>query len=95
VVKGYAARVSQAIYAEALSIALTEEKRIIVRLPDTATAKTIKEQLRKEIIERIKEGADAALANRQIVAVKKLPSENLAVYVNSPVTKKEIKSTVD
>jgi hypothetical protein len=43
VVGGYAARVSQATYAGALSMAPTEEKRIIVRLPDTATAETIKE----------------------------------------------------
>jgi hypothetical protein len=43
VVKGYTVRVSQAIYAGALSIALTEEKRIIIRLLDTATAETIKE----------------------------------------------------
>jgi hypothetical protein len=95
VVGGYAAKVSQAIHAGALSIAPIEEKRIIVRLSDTATAETIKEQLREEIIERIKEGAGAAPVNRQVIAVRKLPSEDLAVYVNSPATKKEIKSIVD
>jgi hypothetical protein len=95
VVEGYAVRVSQAIYAGALSIALTEEKRIIVRLPDTATAETIKEQLKEKIIERIKKGVGAALVNRQVVAVRKLPSEDLAVYVDSPVTKKEMEFIVD
>ena len=43
VVGGHTARVSQATHAGAPSMALTEEKRIIVRLPDTATAETIKE----------------------------------------------------
>jgi hypothetical protein len=68
VIERYIVKVSQTIYAEALSIALTEEKRIIIRLPDTATAKTIKEQSREKIIERIKKDVDATPANRQIVA---------------------------
>ena len=76
-------------------MALTEEKRIIVRLPNTTTAETIKEQSREEIIKRIKEGAGAALANHQIVVVRKLPSGDLAIYINSPAAKKEIKSTID
>jgi hypothetical protein len=95
VVEEYTAKVSQAIYARALSIALTEKKRIIIRLPDTATAETIKEQLKEKIIERIKEGAGATLANRQIVVIRKLPSGDLAVYVNSPTTKKKIEFTID
>jgi hypothetical protein len=95
VVGGYAVRVSQATYAEAPSMALIEEKRIIIRLLDTATAETIKEQLKEEIIERIKKGAGATSVNRQVVAVKKLPSEDLAVYVNSPVIKEKIEFIID
>ena len=43
VVGGYTARVSQATHTGAPSMAPTEEKRIIVRLPDIITAETIKE----------------------------------------------------
>jgi hypothetical protein len=76
-------------------MALTEEKRIIIRLLDTITAETIKEQSREEIIKRIKKGVDAAPANRQVVPLKKLPSGDLAVYVNSLAAKKKIESIID
>jgi len=94
-VSGHIAGAAQATRAGAPSIAQTEEKRIIVRMPDTITAATIKEQSREEIIERIKEGAGAAPANRQVVAIRKLPSGDLAVYVDSPAAKKEMESIVD
>jgi hypothetical protein len=42
-VGGYGAGMAQAIRVGALSMALTEEKRIIVRLPDATTAEIIKE----------------------------------------------------
>jgi hypothetical protein len=42
-VGGHNAGIAQAIRVEALSMALTEEKRIIVRLPNATTAEIIKE----------------------------------------------------
>jgi hypothetical protein len=45
-------------------MAPTEEKRIIIHLPDITTAETIKKQSKEKIIERIKKGADAASTNR-------------------------------
>jgi hypothetical protein len=74
---------------------LTEDKRIIIRLSNIITAKTINKQLKKKIIKRIKEGVDAVSANRQIVVVRKLKNGNLAVFVNSPTAKKKIKSIID
>jgi hypothetical protein len=85
----------QAIRVEAQSMAPTEEKRIIIHLPDTTTAETVGEQSREEIIERIRGDAGAAPANRQVVAVRKLKSGDLAVYVNNLVAKKEMESAVD
>ena len=55
----------------------------------------IEKQLREEIIERIKKGVGAVSANRQVVAVRKLKSEDLAVYMDSTITKKKIKTTVN
>jgi hypothetical protein len=52
-------------------------------------------QLREKIIERIREGADAASTNRQIIVIRKLKNGDLAIYINSMMTKKEIKTTVD
>jgi hypothetical protein len=46
-------------------------------------------------VERIKGGAGAVSANRQVVAVRKLKSGDLAVYVNSPAAKKEMKSIIN
>jgi hypothetical protein len=86
VVAGRIAGAPQAIRAEAQ--ASTEEKRIIVHLPDTTTAETVEEQSREKIIKRIKRGAGAAPANRQVVEVRKLKSGDLTVYVNSTITKK-------
>src|SRR5436305_14292742 len=54
VVGGQTAVVTQAIRAGDQSMATPEGKRIMVRLPDTITAETIKEQSREEIIERIR-----------------------------------------
>jgi hypothetical protein len=79
VVAGRAAGAPQAIRAEVQSMGPTEEKRIIVHLPDTTTAETVGEQSREEIIERIRGDAGAAPANRQVVAVRKLKSGDLAV----------------
>jgi hypothetical protein len=76
-------------------MALTEDKRIIIRLSNAITAETISKQLREKIIKRIREGVDAISANRQIVAVRKLKSKNLAVFVNSPAAKKKIKSIIN
>jgi hypothetical protein len=76
-------------------MALTEEKRIIVYLPDTVTAETVREQLKEKIVERIKGGVGATPANRQVVAVRKLKSGDLAVYVDSPAPKKEIEFIID
>jgi hypothetical protein len=76
-------------------MALTEEKRIIIHLSNTTTAEIVREQSREEIIKRIREGAGAAPANRQIVAVRKLKSGDLAVYVDSTMTKKEMETTVN
>jgi hypothetical protein len=45
-------------------MALTEEKRIIVYLPNTATAETVGEQLKEKIVERIRGGVGAVSANR-------------------------------
>jgi hypothetical protein len=45
-------------------MALTEDKRITVYLSDAITAKTISGQLKKKIIKRIREDADAVSANR-------------------------------
>jgi hypothetical protein len=92
---GHAVGVSQAIRVEALSIIITEDKRIIVRLSDAITAETISEQSREKIIKRITEGVDAAPANRQVVAVRKLKSGDLAIFIDSPAAKKEIKSATD
>jgi hypothetical protein len=92
---GHAAGVSQAIRAEALSMAITEDKRIIVRLSDTITAETISEQLREKIIKRIREGVGAAPANRQVVVVRKLRNEDLAIFVDSPAAKKKMKSAIN
>jgi hypothetical protein len=86
---------AQAIRVGALSIALTEEKRIIMRLPNTTTAEIIKEQLREEIIKRIKEGAGVAPANRQVVAIRKLSSGDLAIFIDSPAAKKKMEFTVN
>jgi hypothetical protein len=95
IIGGYAVRVLQAIRVEALSMIITEDKRIIVRLSDTITAETISEQSREEIIKRITEGADAALTNRQIVIVKKLRSGDLTIFINSSAAKKKIKSATN
>jgi hypothetical protein len=76
-------------------MALIEEKRIIVHLPNTTTAEIVEKQLREEIIEKIKEGVGVISANRQIVAVKKLKSGDLAVYIDNTMTKKKIKIIVD
>jgi hypothetical protein len=76
-------------------MALTEDKRIIIRLSNAITAETISEQSREKIIKRIKEGVSATSANRQVVAVKKLRNKNLAVFVNSPAAKKKIKSITE
>jgi hypothetical protein len=76
-------------------MAPTEEKRIIIHLPDNTTAETVGEQSREEIIERIRGDAGAAPANRQVVAVRKLKSGDLAVYVDSLAAKKEMESAVD
>lgn len=65
-------------------MASTEEKKIIVYLPDTTAAETVGEQLREEIIERIRGSVGVAFVNCQVVAVRKLKSGNLAVYVDSP-----------
>jgi hypothetical protein len=92
VVAGRATRAPQAIRAEVQSMALIEEKRIIVYFPDIVTAETVREQLREEIVERIKRGAGAISANRQVVAVRKLKSEDLAAYVDSPAAKKKMES---
>jgi hypothetical protein len=73
-------------------MALTEDKRIIIRLSDAITAETISRQSREKIIKRIKEGAGVTPVNRQVVAVRKLKNGNLAVFVNSSAAKKEIKS---
>jgi hypothetical protein len=74
---------------------LIEEKKIIIHLPDTTTAEIIRDQSREKIIERIREGAGAAPTNRQMIAVRKLKSGDLIIYINSTMTKKEIKTTVD
>jgi hypothetical protein len=95
VVTGYAVGAPQAIRVETQSMALIEEKRIIVHLPDTTTAEIVGEQSREEIIERIREGAGAAPTNHQVVVMRKLKSGDLAVYVDSTMTKKEIETTVD
>jgi hypothetical protein len=71
-------------------MALTEDKRIIIRLSDAMTAEIINRQLREEIIKRIREGVGAASANRQVVAVRKLRSKDLAVFVDSPAVKKKM-----
>jgi hypothetical protein len=94
-VEEYAAGVSQAIRAGALSMAITEDKRIIVRLSDAITAETISGQSREEIIRRIREGAGAAPANYQVVAVRKLRSGDLAIFVDSPAAKKKIKFAIN
>ena len=75
-------------------MASTEEKKVIVYLPDTTTAETVGEQLREEIIERIRGGVGVVSVNRQVVAMRKLKSGDLAVYVDSPGAK-EMESTVD
>jgi hypothetical protein len=95
VIRGHAAKVSQAIRVGALSITITEDKRIIIRLSNTKTAETISEQLREKIIKRITEGAGAAPANRQVVVIRKLRSKNLAIFIDSPAAKKKIKSATD
>jgi hypothetical protein len=74
---------------------ITEDKRIIIRLSDAKTAETISGQSREKIIKRITKGAGATPANRQVVAVKKLKSKNLAIFMNSPAAKKKIKSVTD
>jgi hypothetical protein len=76
-------------------MALTEDKRIIIRLSNAITAETISEQSREKIIERIREGVDAVSANRQVVAVRKLRSGDLAVFVDSPAANKEMESITD
>jgi hypothetical protein len=53
------------------------------------------EQSREKIIEKIKESAGAAPTNRQIIVIRKLKSGDLTVYINSTMTKKEIKTTVN
>jgi hypothetical protein len=55
----------------------------------------IKEQLREKIVERIKGGVGDIPTNRQIVAIKKLKSGDLAVYVDSSAAKKKIKSIIN
>jgi late competence protein required for DNA uptake (superfamily II DNA/RNA helicase) len=74
---------------------ITEDKRIIIRLSNIKTAETISGQLREKIIKRITEGVDATSANRQIVAVRKLRSEDLAIFIDSPAAKKKIKSAIN
>jgi hypothetical protein len=75
-------------------MALIEEKKIIIRLSDIITAIKIKDQLREKIVKRIIKGVDSTPVNRQVVIIRKLPSEDLAVYVNNLVTKKKIKFIV-
>jgi hypothetical protein len=74
---------------------ITEDKRIIVYLSDAITAETISGQSREKIIKRITKSVDAAPANRQVVAVRKLRSGDLVIFMNSPAAKKEIESTTD
>jgi hypothetical protein len=74
---------------------IIKDKRIIVRLSDAKTAETISGQLKEEIIKRITEGAGATPANRQVVAVRKLRSKDLAIFIDSPAAKKKIKSAID
>jgi hypothetical protein len=74
---------------------IIEDKRIIVRLSDTKTAETISGQSREKIIKRITEGAGAAPANRQVVAVRKLRSGDLAIFMDSPAAKKEMESAIN
>jgi hypothetical protein len=93
--RGHAVKVSQAIRVGALSIDITEEKRIIIRLSNIIMAETISGQLREKIIKRITEGVDAAPANRQVVAIRKLRSKNLVIFIDSPAAKKEIKSAIN
>jgi hypothetical protein len=95
VLAGSVASGSQATSTRTQSMTQTEEKRIIVHFPDRTTAETIREQSREDIVERIKGGADAAPANRQVIVVRKLKSGDLAVYVDSVSAKKEMKSTTD
>jgi hypothetical protein len=45
-------------------MALTKNKRIIIRLSNAITAETINKQLREKIIKRIREGVDVIPANR-------------------------------
>ena|SRR2546423_5390520 len=72
----------------------TGEKKIIVYLPDTTAAETVEEQLREEIIERIRGSVGVVSVNRQVVAARKLKSGDLAVSVDSPAAN-EMESTVD
>jgi hypothetical protein len=74
---------------------IIEDKRIIIRLSNAKTAETISEQLREKIIKRITEDVSAAPANRQVVAVRKLRSKDLAIFIDSPAAKKKIESVTD
>jgi hypothetical protein len=70
-----------------------EEKRILVRIPDKDQMKEINEQSREEIIKRIRDNAGASQEDRQVIAVRKLKSGDLAVHVNNSKTKRDMEET--
>ena len=69
---------------------LRDERRIVVRIASKEEAKALKEQLREEIASRIQRVVDEAYKSHKVVTVQKLKSSNLAIYVNSPIVKKDL-----
>ena len=62
----------------------------MVRIASKEEAKALKEQLREEIASRIQRVVDEAYKSHKVVTVQKLKSSNLAIYINSPIVKKDL-----
>ena len=69
-----------------------DERRIVVRIASKEEAEALKEQLREEIASRIQRVVDEAHKSHKVVTVQKLKSSNLAIYINSPIVKKDLEA---
>jgi len=72
-----------------------DEKRIVVRITNKEEVVALKEQTREEIAGRIQRSADEAQLNHKVVAVQKLKSGDLAIYMDSSAAKKDLEQSTD
>jgi hypothetical protein len=72
-----------------------EKKRIVIKIADRAEAEAIKEQTREDIAGRIQRVADETQRKHRVIAVQKLKSGNLAIYINNSAAKKALEAETD